>query len=128
MQRIMVVDDEALVLFDLVMTVEDLGYEVFCDSISVPDALACLEGGTPDAALLDIDVGGTLVWPVARVLKDRGCPIAFVSANRSHAELEGEFSEARFIDKPASSDQIAAMIDTLLAGSDEGPRLAVGQA
>ena len=39
MQSIMIVDDEALVLFDMVMTVEDLGYDIFCDSVSVPDAL-----------------------------------------------------------------------------------------
>lgn len=114
MQRIMVVDDEALVLFDLVMTVEDLGYEVFCDSISVPEALECLGDDCPDAALLDIDVGGTLVWPLARVLKERGCPIAFVSANGAHEELKGEFASAGFIDKPASSGQIARTLDRLL--------------
>ena len=51
MQRIMIVDDEALVLFDLTMTVEDLGYQVFCDCISVDDALQCLGDDCPDAAL-----------------------------------------------------------------------------
>ncbi|QZD90077.1 hypothetical protein K3148_01310 [Qipengyuania aurantiaca] len=115
MQRIMVVDDEALVLFDLVMTVEDLGYAVFCDSISVPEALECLGDDCPDAALLDIDVGGTLVWPLARVLKERGCPISFVSANSAHQELQDEFAEAAFIDKPASSQQIAKTLETLLS-------------
>ena len=106
MQQVMIVDDEALVLFDLVMTVEDLGYEVFCDSVSVEDALDCLGDQRPDAALLDIDVGGTLVWPLARVLKNRDCPIVFVSANRAHEELRTEFKESGFIDKPASSAQI----------------------
>ena len=114
MQRIMVVDDEALVLFDLVMTIEDLGYAVFCDSISVPEALECLGDDCPDAALLDIDVGGTLVWPLARVLKERGCPIAFVSANGAHEELRGEFANAGFIDKPASSSQIERTLEKLL--------------
>ena len=106
MHQIMIVDDEAIVLFDMVMTVEDLGYGIFCDSISVPDALDCLGQGCPDAALLDIDVGGTMVWPVARVLADRGCPIIFVSANSAHKELQDEFAGCGFIDKPASADQI----------------------
>ena len=117
MQSIMIVDDEALVLFDMVMTVEDLGYDIFCDSISVPDALDCLGDGCPDAALLDIDVGGTLVWPLARVLCERGCPIIFVSANRAHEELAGEFSHCDFIDKPASSEQIERKLaSALVAG------------
>lgn len=128
MKRIMVVDDEALVLFDLVMTVEDLGYEVFCDSISVPDALECLGDDCPDAALLDIDVGGTLVWPLARVLKERGCPIAFVSANGAHEELKGEFADAGFIDKPASSDQIGMTLERLLGTAQVEPQAIAARA
>ncbi|MBX7457884.1 response regulator [Qipengyuania sp. 1NDH17] len=126
MQSIMIVDDEALVLFDMVMTVEDLGYEVFCDSISVPDALDCLGDGCPDAALLDIDVGGTLVWPLARVLAERGCPIIFVSANRAHEELQNEFAECGFIDKPASTSQIQRALAKAVSSDPEQPRMVAG--
>ena len=128
MQQVMIVDDEALVLFYLVMTVEDLGYEVFCDSISVEDALDCLGDGRPDAALLDIDVGGTLVWPLARALKDRDCPIIFVSANRAHEELRTEFKESGFIDKPASSAQIEKSLAAVLDREENASRFAPGQA
>ena len=119
MQRIMIVDDEALVLFDMVMTVEDLGYEVFCDSVSVSDALECLGDDCPDGALLDIDVGGTLVWPLARILADRGCPIIFVSANRAHRELEDEFAACGFIDKPASTEQIDRALSNAVGSPPE---------
>ena len=126
--RVMIVDDEALVLFDLVMTVEELGFHVFCDSVSVNEALECLGDGCPDAALLDIDVGGTYVWPLARVLKDRGCPIAFVSANREHDELANEFANCRFIDKPASRDQIAKNLDGMVSARSESPKVELRQA
>ena len=106
MPNIMIVDDEALVLFDLTLTVEDLGHKVFCESTNLEDALASLEDGCPDAALLDIDVGGTPVWPLARMLKNKGCPIVFVSANSRHEELETEFVDSRFVDKPASQRDI----------------------
>ncbi len=127
MPKIMIVDDEALVLFDMVMTVEDLGFEVFCDSISVSDALECLGDDCPDAALLDIDVGGTLVWPLARVLAERGCPIIFVSANRAHDELRGEFAQCGFIDKPASSDQIERKLALALAAPQGGTKVAAAR-
>ena len=58
MQSVMVVDDEAMVLLDLVMMVEDLGYQVHSDSTTVTGALEQLDGSEPDVALLDIDVGG----------------------------------------------------------------------
>lgn len=128
MKRIMIVDDEALVLFDMVMTVEDLGYEVFCDSTSVAEALECLGEDRPDAALLDIDVGGTLVWPLARVLDGRNCPIVFVSANQAHEELRTEFAHCGFIDKPASSEQIERKLDTMLSGDEPVLKATVGRA
>ena len=68
MPSIMIVDDEALVLFDLTLTVEDLGHDIFCEATNIDDALNALEAGSPDAALLDIDVGGTPVWPLARAV------------------------------------------------------------
>ena len=125
MSKIMVVDDEAIVLFDMVMTVEELGYEVLCDSTSVPQALRCLERETPDAALLDIDVGGVMVWPVARRLVELGAAIIFVSANQAHAELRGEFSHCRFVNKPASADEIAHVLQEALASNCSAETLAI---
>ena len=114
MANIMIVDDEALVLFDLCMTVEDLGHTVVHDCTSLVEAERCLSGSTPDAALLDIDVGGTPVWPLARALKRKGCPICFVSANSSHAELANEFTDSLFVDKPASPSDIRTALEALL--------------
>ncbi len=115
MQRIMIVDDEALVLLDLVLTVESLGYRVFCDSTSVAEAIDCLGEDRPDAALLDIDVGGTPVWPLARKLKQRGVPTVFVSANHAHKELETEFAHCPAVDKPASSGDIVEALNRVLS-------------
>ena len=43
MPSIMIVDDEALVLFDLTLTVEDLGHDIFCEATNIDDALDALE-------------------------------------------------------------------------------------
>lgn len=117
MADVMIVDDEALVLLDLTVTIEEMGHDVVCDSTNIEDALACMEKGVPDVALLDIDVGGTLVWPLAREVKDRGCPIIFISANRNHQELKGEFADSRFIDKPASPSDVSTALDFALSTS-----------
>ena len=114
MANIMIVDDEALVLFDLCMTVEDIGHTVMHDCTSVADGMNRIEDRAPDAALLDIDVGGTPVWPLARALKSKGCPICFVSANNSHTELAEEFAQSGFVDKPASRGDIESALDAML--------------
>ena len=114
MANILIVDDEALVLLDLCMTVEQLGHTVVHDSTGIAAAMQYLDRGTPDAALLDIDVAGTPVWPLARALKERGCKIAFVSANSSHDELKHEFADCLFVDKPASRRDIAFALEGML--------------
>ena len=128
MKRILIVDDEALVLCDLAMTVEDLGYDVFCDATTLDDAFSSLAKGTPDAALLDIDVGGILVWPLARELDARECPITFVSANSAHEELANEFAHCGFIDKPASKAQIARALESALEADSAPIRVSGGRA
>lgn len=115
MRNVMIVDDEALVLLDLVHTVEDLGYSVHSESTSLEGAMNALEGGCPDVALLDIDVAGEPVWPVARALTGRGVPVIFVSANLSHRELSNEFAGCPTLEKPASPADIGDAL--CLAGS-----------
>ena len=114
MQSVMVVDDEAMVLLDLVMMVEDLGYQVHSDSTTVTGALEQLDGSEPDVALLDIDVGGEPVWPLARKVAEHGRPIVFVSANLSHRELCEEFANAQKLEKPVSPDEIRAALSAAL--------------
>lgn len=106
MQSVMVVDDEALVLLDLVMTIEELGYDVHSDSTSLGQAIEHLENDSPDIALLDIDVGGELVWPLARLLTERSKPVVFLSANLTHRELDEEFGQCQRLEKPASRREI----------------------
>ena len=107
MKNVMIVDDEALVLLDLVHTVEDLGYNVHSDATSLSGAFAALEQSEPDVALLDIDVAGEPVWPVARTLTERNIPVIFISANLSHAQLTEEFGGCPTLEKPASPRDIA---------------------
>ncbi|NNC58420.1 MAG: hypothetical protein HKO05_00345 [Erythrobacter sp.] len=106
MSNIMIVDDEALVLLDLTMTVEDLGYGVHSESTSIASAMGALEVGPPDLALLDIDVAGEPVWPLARALAADGSEIIFISANLSHKELQTEFAHFARLEKPVSRREI----------------------
>ena len=111
--KILIVDDEALIAFDFEMTVQDAGYEVMGPATSLDEAFAMVRLETPRAAILDIDVNHRPVWPLARQLREVGTHIVFVSANLHHAELCGEFSNERRLDKPVREGDL---IEALRAG------------
>ena len=109
----LVVDDEALIAYDLSTTVESLGYDVLGPALSLDEAMSLVDEQTPDVALLDINIAGDLVWPLARRLVTTDCRIVFISAKNCHAELASEFAGSSFIDKPASQTEICDVLNTV---------------
>jgi DNA-binding NtrC family response regulator len=77
--RVLVVEDELLVS----MLVEDMLIEEGCIVIGpfarVKDALAAVRIEVLDVALLDVNVAGERVFPVAEALEQRGVPFLFVT-------------------------------------------------
>lgn len=78
--RIFVVEDEALVLINLEDILDALGWVVAAQAMNLADAERLAASiGAPDAAILDVNVGGAAVFPAARILADRGVPILFAT-------------------------------------------------
>ena len=110
----LVVDDEIFIAMDVADIVERSGASVIGPALSLSGAYDLLARTDPDFALLDINVGREKVWPLARELKKRGCPIVFISANTSHTELSTEFQEAPVLDKPVSSTALLECLTRLM--------------
>ena len=77
--RAFVVEDEALVLLTLEDMLADLGCQVVVSAQHVEHALRLAPDAAVDIALLDVNVGGVRIDPVAQVLATRGIPIVFVT-------------------------------------------------
>ena len=77
--RVFVVEDEALVLLTLEDMLSDLGCQVIVSVQQVEEALRLALDVVVDVALLDVNVGGTRIDPVAHILATRGIPIVFVT-------------------------------------------------
>lgn len=77
--RVFVVEDEALVLLTLEDMLADLGCQVVVAVQQVEAALCLARDTVVDVALLDVNVGGTRIDPVAHILATRGIPIVFVT-------------------------------------------------
>lgn len=105
-RRILIVEDESLVAMLLETILEDMGCTTVGPISNIEDALALLESDeaqTLDGALLDVNVAGREVFPVADVLKARGVPFVFSTGYgqgglpdqwRTHATIQKPFTEA----------------------------------
>jgi len=110
--EVLVVEDEGLIALLLDDMLEDLGFHVAYSAATVAQALAWLErGGAPDAALLDVNLAGEKVYPVADALVARGVPFAF-STGYGDAQ-DPRFGQAPLLGKPIVPDRLAAVLHSL---------------
>lgn len=114
-ELVLIVDDEALIAYDIAETVQSCGFQVLGPATSLTEASALIERQKPQVALLDIDVAGDLVWPLARRLVTLGCKPVFISANQTHSELHNEFCGCATVDKPASHDEIQDVLEITIS-------------
>jgi CheY-like chemotaxis protein len=77
--RVLVVEDETLIALMLEDMLEALGCAVTGLAPRVPLALAMAETGQFDIAILDVNVGGENVEPVADKLAERHIPFVFAT-------------------------------------------------
>ena len=76
---IFLVEDEALIRMMLAEMVEELGHRIFAEAGNVRDARALAETIFFDIAILDINIAGSSIAPVATIIARRGLPFFFVS-------------------------------------------------
>ena len=112
-RSILIVEDEPLIAMMLEDFLESLGHRVHgtCDTVS--QALAEADKGGFDLAILDVNLKGENVWPVAAALRSRGTP--FVLASGGHVDPPPpEFQNAPMIEKPFTIDRVTPIIEAAL--------------
>jgi DNA-binding response OmpR family regulator len=114
-RSILIVEDEPLIAMMLEDFLESLGHEVAGSCDSVDQALAAVEKGGFDVAILDVNLKGENVWPVATQLRANGVP--FVIASGGHVDPPPpEFAAVPVIEKPYTVDRVTPAIDAAIAG------------
>ncbi len=101
---VLIVEDESLVAMLLETIIEDMGCTPVGPAGTVPEALDLVRDAPAiDIALLDVNVAGVQVFPVAEALKARGVPFVFSTGYgegglsddwRGHATIQKPFTEA----------------------------------
>jgi PAS domain S-box-containing protein len=77
--RIMVVEDEALVALALRESLDEMGFSVLGPFNRISEAMVALRNNRVDAAVLDVNLGGELIYPLADVLAADRVPLVFIT-------------------------------------------------
>ncbi|MCS6625587.1 response regulator [Roseibacterium beibuensis] len=103
-RRVLIVEDESLVAMLLETILEDMGCVAVGPAATVDEGMKMAADAEPiDAALLDVNVAGKQVFPIAEALKTRGVPFVFSTGYgesglpddwRGHPTLQKPFTEA----------------------------------
>lgn len=102
----------AMLVEDMIL---DFGSEVVGPAAKMEEALDFAQHAELDAAILDIKVGGAVVFPVADVLRERGIPIIFASGYGPKG-LPPRFLGSPTIPKPFSYQTLSDALRGALAG------------
>ena len=78
-RRVLVVEDEVLIGMLLEDMLSDLGYEIAGTASRVDEAAKLARETRADAAILDVNLNGQEVFPVAEILAERGIPFVFAT-------------------------------------------------
>jgi CheY-like chemotaxis protein len=97
--RVFLAEDEMLVSMLVEDVITGLGCEIVGPAASRAQALKLASAEEVDAALLDVNLGGEPVYPVADVLKERGIPFAFITGY-GNAGIAPRFAGVPTLSKP----------------------------
>ena len=76
---VLVVEDETLLRMMITEMLEELGHRVAAEAARLEQALALAESVDFDLAILDVNIAGQLITPVAELIAARRLPIIFAT-------------------------------------------------
>lgn len=89
---------------------ETLGHSIHASCDNLSDAMDHADQDGFDVAILDVNLKGESVWPVAEKLRRRGLP--FVIASGGHVEPPPpEFASVPMLEKPYTIDRITPVLE-----------------
>jgi CheY-like chemotaxis protein len=111
--RVLLVEDEAMIAMLVEDMLEDLGHDLAAVATRLEEALALSRSEAFDLAILDLNLGGVLTYPVADVLAERGVPFIFATGYGSGG-LKEAYAARSTLQKPFNTDALGQAINQAL--------------
>lgn len=114
--RVLVVEDEAAISMLLEDMLLDFGCEVVGPAARLSKALEMAESESFVVAILDVNVAGEPIYPVAEAIVRRGLPLVF-STGYGGAGIREPFRDRPVVQKPFSQQDLKRTLIAAIAAS-----------
>ena len=117
--RVMIVEDEALVAMALREALDELGFSVIGPFNRISEAMIALRNNRIDAAVLDVNLGGELIYPLADVLAADHVPFIFITGYGAE-EIEPRYAHVPVLQKPIEAEALKTVfVRPAISGTSE---------
>jgi two-component SAPR family response regulator len=116
--KVLVVEDEPVLALDIASMLDSLGCDMVGPVARLSDALNVVDTETFDCAILDVNLRGEYITPVAEVLLDRHVPV-LLSTGYSDCALPKLLVSQPRLAKPYTSEQLERAVRLLCSQVSE---------
>jgi CheY-like chemotaxis protein len=113
-RRVLVVEDEYQIRMLLEDMLDELGYGVAAAVGTISEARQLATDGEFNAAILDVNLDGQEIYPVADILAKRGLPFVFVTGYGERS-LPEAYRGRPALQKPFQAEQLKTTLAGLMA-------------
>jgi DNA-binding response OmpR family regulator len=109
----LIVEDEGMIAMLVEDALEDMGLDVVGRAATVAQAMDLVDKVNLEGAVLDVNLAGEKVYPVASALARRNVPFIFLTG-QDELDSGDEYGAKAIVQKPFMPDDIQAIIRRVL--------------
>src|SRR6201981_2499412 len=110
---VFLVEDEGMIRMMVADMLEELGYRIAAEAGEIGEAIKLAQSTDFDFAILDVNVNGKVISPVADLIRARNRPFIFATGYGSSG-LPKEYRDRPSLQKPFQLETLGKMIETTL--------------
>lgn len=111
----MLVEDEVMIRMMVADMLEELGYSIAGEAGDIDEGIRLVQAVDFDIAILDVNVNGRVITPIAEAVQMRGIPFVFATGYGAQG-LPEKFRDRPTLQKPFQIETLARTIETVLKG------------
>lgn len=113
-RRALVVEDEPMIVLIIEEILDSLGFAVVGPASELDDAVRLAREESFHAAILDVTICGGEVFPVAKILQERGIPF-ILTTGHNKSVVPGPFRDCKCLRKPYTPAQLEDALSEVCA-------------
>jgi CheY-like chemotaxis protein len=113
---VFLVEDEVMIRMMVADMLEELGFSIAAEAGEINEAIRLAQSAEFDFAILDVNVNGKVISPVADLISARNRPFIFATGYGSSG-LPEEYRDRPALQKPFQIEALARVIDNTLKGA-----------